>query len=770
MDIRCEKCGAVYEFPEENIPPEGLMVKCEECGHVFRVEPPSPHEEEKEFMVRKQDGTVLHFTHLETLQEWILDGVVGRNDEISSTGDSWAPLGILPELEEYFTEYERLQAPVKIQPVRSTKEFAAGHMPEPLPAPVDDSLRPPVDDDEPELSGAQLSTAGETDDEPRLSSSSFTVDEGEEYPYAPSASDSRSSAMWWVIALIMLVGGGAVGAMFYIGVLPSPFAPASEVADKEIAPVDAQQPNPSAILDESWKILATGTEDAFTRSMDILEKCAAPSCLLRRALILSTWVFYLDEDAAIFALKWPKELSEDRKRKRLSVLRAKRDAKLKEAKASLEKALKSGTGAGARAVEAFIEIMEGHKVRALELLEQTSAEKSPDVRFMRGLAYYKAGMADRAIKELQVFSDGRYGGRFLPALFALGRIYESKQDVIKAHELFSSVCDANPSFFRACAMSRDLMEAAQKAREDKKTAATKSGSVPASRKSGMRHKKVVAGDKDSAPSMDAYDRYFSKAEEAYRSGDKLRAERYYLKAAKADPTSPDAWNGAGYCNLDLGRYDRAVRYFRKALTIAPSFSTAQYGMAEALMRSGRRRAALRAYKKYLEIAPPGRGHVPRVRLLVSKLEEEFNPMASQEAASPQDSENPATAASQSSMTAPPVPPSTAGGQPSHSAGQESEKKTGPDDGSSATSDTEKTSPENSASSSGKTEPRQPAPSSGSSSGSSTEQKQEHKEDNKPAAPMTPEMAPDSGSSGGTPAQQPEKKAPQKGDKDGSASS
>ncbi|MBL9037183.1 MAG: zinc-ribbon domain-containing protein [Archangium sp.] len=108
MDVRCPRCQAEYDFDEARIPDDGLTVKCVQCNHVFRVKrreatelpPPSPT---REWKVRQPaTGNTFSCRELTTLQKWIVEGKIGRDDEISLTGDTWKRLGNIPELASFF--------------------------------------------------------------------------------------------------------------------------------------------------------------------------------------------------------------------------------------------------------------------------------------------------------------------------------------------------------------------------------------------------------------------------------------------------------------------------------------------------------------------------------------------------------------------------------------------------------------------------------------------------------------------------------------------
>lgn len=125
MDVRCDKCGTEYEFDENRVGPNGVTVKCTHCGHVFKVRRAAASirsaiprastaigtgpQGGKEWLVRKPDGQMIAFRELTTLQKWIVEGRVHRDDEISKNGETWKRLGNIMELEPFFSVYEKAQ-------------------------------------------------------------------------------------------------------------------------------------------------------------------------------------------------------------------------------------------------------------------------------------------------------------------------------------------------------------------------------------------------------------------------------------------------------------------------------------------------------------------------------------------------------------------------------------------------------------------------------------------------------------------------------------
>src|SRR5579883_1891939 len=151
MDVRCENCQTVYDFDETRVKDAGVTVKCTQCGHIFKVRkrspaarkrtipgmpklddaaapptvasPPPAHVEEpsgrlpsggpdRVWLLRlASTGEVRRFRELTTLQQWIVEKRVAREDEISRTGDFWKRLGAIAELQPFFRVVEQAARP-----------------------------------------------------------------------------------------------------------------------------------------------------------------------------------------------------------------------------------------------------------------------------------------------------------------------------------------------------------------------------------------------------------------------------------------------------------------------------------------------------------------------------------------------------------------------------------------------------------------------------------------------------------------------------------
>jgi predicted Zn finger-like uncharacterized protein len=153
MEVRCEKCRTEYQFDDDKVTEAGVAVQCTQCNHVFKVKkkalvitmpvkpdervemslgggagggggssPPaavaaapatSDADKNREWRVRQANGNVFSCKELTTLQKWIVERKVIRDDEISLRGEQWKRLGNIPELASFFMVVdaaERVQA------------------------------------------------------------------------------------------------------------------------------------------------------------------------------------------------------------------------------------------------------------------------------------------------------------------------------------------------------------------------------------------------------------------------------------------------------------------------------------------------------------------------------------------------------------------------------------------------------------------------------------------------------------------------------------
>jgi predicted Zn finger-like uncharacterized protein len=160
MEVRCERCKARYTFADGEVGPAGRTIRCTGCGHTFRVvkkelvvtlpvrEPgpaaqparPAPEPaptEGRSWLLRRSGGPAIPLRELTTLQRWIVERRVGRNDEISSSGGSWRRLGEIAELAPFFDVVDaagRADTPAGPPPSTPARQPPGAITPTPQPA------------------------------------------------------------------------------------------------------------------------------------------------------------------------------------------------------------------------------------------------------------------------------------------------------------------------------------------------------------------------------------------------------------------------------------------------------------------------------------------------------------------------------------------------------------------------------------------------------------------------------------------------------------
>ncbi len=247
MDVRCERCRAQYVVDDDRVPETGVAVNCPRCGHVFRLmkkalvvtvplrpdevaeaQPlgglgprPAPAGAAREWRLRQASGAIFPFRELTTLQKWIVERKVGRDDEISASGDQWRRLGDIAELESFFKVVDaaaRAQAPPPAAPPPAPDDGSPAWAGRPPP--------PPSSIDEP----------------------AWAQGEAHAPPPSPpirSRKKAPGHGRLWLGLLALALAGGVAGAWFYLDRSAfEPSAPAAPIPDAGLAPAPAAAPEP----------------------------------------------------------------------------------------------------------------------------------------------------------------------------------------------------------------------------------------------------------------------------------------------------------------------------------------------------------------------------------------------------------------------------------------------------------------------------------------------------------------------------------------------
>jgi len=188
MDVRCEKCQTEYELDESRLKPGGVTVKCTNCGHMFKIRKRTPTNvglpavpeqrprpdsgngidgptirretnpsrtppagsgmsradsvlgdgtpgalvdgggsgpNQRQWLVRLENGEQKTCRELATLQQWIVAGVASRESLISRSGKTWKRLGDIAELSQYFDIADEARTQRAAKPTPAPKAQAA---------------------------------------------------------------------------------------------------------------------------------------------------------------------------------------------------------------------------------------------------------------------------------------------------------------------------------------------------------------------------------------------------------------------------------------------------------------------------------------------------------------------------------------------------------------------------------------------------------------------------------------------------------------------
>ncbi len=278
MDVRCERCKTEYEFDDARITEAGVTVKCTTCEHVFRVKkkalvvtvpvkpgevdpskvgpPPlartatgvelpavvAPPTEKREWKLRQASGNVLLFKELTTLQKWIVEHRVVRDDAISLTGEKWKRLGDIAELSPFFEVVEQAQRVKDLEAQLAVQEL--------MPLPAVDELPPQlVTPPPPPAVTPPPPPAAET---ARSAASARATDRyaarSAERRDVQDSSKAKGGAGKWIAALVLL---GVLGAGGFFG-YQQLWLPKQKAAEVVVMPIAVTPPvaEPAPIKEE----------------------------------------------------------------------------------------------------------------------------------------------------------------------------------------------------------------------------------------------------------------------------------------------------------------------------------------------------------------------------------------------------------------------------------------------------------------------------------------------------------------------------------------
>ena len=663
MDVRCEKCMTVYEFDDSKVGEQGVTVKCTQCGNLFKVKrrertaelalgaaaarspayvppaanvpstqrttvpgipivsrttpsqqqapPAQPQGEPSGWMIRVRSGEVYRFRELTTLQQWIVERKVTREDEISRTGDQWKRLGGIAELASFFHIVEQAAAVARAdgpQAAAAAANAAYRKRDDDDPALVTTApmarepsgpiaMGNPVADDDPAFA--------RTNPTPKLtpaSSMSAVGDDGDDTLLDDEFSGHprrRAGLFAGLLAVGVLLGAGGYLVAFKRDALRGLFA------HKDARVEEAYRQGREYFLldsDDAFRNAAA----AYERGREADDKSALP--LAGLAETMTTWAAYLRDDAHGLETGTPSVTTATAAK----TLRRDSQAHLDEAKKYAQDALSLDPEAPEvnRAMADYLRVDGAPAAEVERYLSRATAKAPSDAEsaYVGGALAFREGNLDAAKSKLtqaNTLNTAATQHALLRASYLLARIALQAGDKAGARSLLQAVLAANTNHDRARALlatfDADTAPAPIPATTPKTTATPPP--VAANPPSG----KPVTPEKppEKLEESNDYGKLIAQGDRLSENGHAKEARKLYDRALTVRPNGLEAIMGLGYCDLDGEKFSSAVDHFKRALALSPSYGDAIIGLAEAYKLRGDRHEALGWYKQYLSSQPNG---------------------------------------------------------------------------------------------------------------------------------------------------------------------
>ena len=579
MDVRCERCSTVYDFDEARIPVEGLAVKCSTCGHVFRAfRSVAPHAgADDQWMVRQANGNVVRFKEMTTLQRWIVERKVTRDDQISKTGKAWKHLGEIAELTPFFQAVE--------QPVLAPTPLAA--------APSAGARWEASPQALPQMqSGAWQIGAAPAAPAPAFIAQPMPAPTPEDDDFEPQ---TGGKAKWVLFVLLVLVAGGAGGA--YV-LRPQLFA---RLLGRGVDELAVQQ------VENGYTELKKDSYGAIERARGIFEKAVAldPTYVEGKAGLAQAELARAEdvgEEADELATKLASAPVADQPAMKAEVDKRRREVmeRSDRAFAAAKEALSSDpeSVAANRAMADYYRIMKTpDTMKPLIDRARQKAPTDPWVAYVLGASVAPdPTLAERAIRYFDEALEA--APDLVRARYRMARVFWAQGNAHKALMHVETILKAVPDHELALALQNEI-----------KPPPVQTPPPP----------EAPAAPPPPAEKALTFDQLVARAERLRNNEQVEKALALYEKASEMVDDDPDVYTGMGWCYVDMEEADAAVASFNRALRLVPRFSDAHLGIAEAYRIKGMKRDAIKHYREYLDILPDG-PEAPVAKRMIEQLQ------------------------------------------------------------------------------------------------------------------------------------------------------
>jgi tetratricopeptide (TPR) repeat protein len=655
--MACAACGAAVDVGRDaggEAPPKGT---------------PDVDRPRGQWLLRRPNGSVQTFKELTTLQKWIVERKVCRDDEISKSGETWKRLGTIAELASFF------------QAVESQAQAVAPGVT--LPSAVSPSVPPPLGS-LPPLPGVgtsvPLARQGSSGRMPVVGPM-----EGSEAgplslpPVPPSlvadadgveALDEDDPVLTWQRAQRrrnrLWVGGAALVVVGLVGWgVAGPVAGSSWTRVKDVLGL-APAPEALAALQssrEAW--LRSGPED-LAEAVRQADRALAASpgwadALAAKSLALTMSAVGMLEDQRMLVGQveaWGRAAVQPVAGSPDAAGAAALREQATRAEADATERFKSALGLARQALEARSEDHLPNLAAAAYFVARRVPEEAqlPLERARRlappgdlatalveaeyqalhpGMRAQGAQSLARLVAENPVVPVARY--RWAVWLAADGQVAEAARQAeavlkdVPTHVRCRALLDAHaapahvlPTVAPASASGGAAPAGTSRSAEAASRPATSQGGgareppEPRGDPAGGGEEDGEAKPSDKRGGQGGFAKVLRDADRHRDKGRCSRAQPLYLKAAALEPDRAEPHVGLAWCALDAERYGAALSAFERALALDGTYAEAHLGLGQAYEFKGDKGNALKHYQRYLAMLPNG-PEAEVARNAVSKL-------------------------------------------------------------------------------------------------------------------------------------------------------
>ncbi|MBN1961699.1 MAG: zinc-ribbon domain-containing protein [Deltaproteobacteria bacterium] len=585
MDVRCEKCLTLYELETARVPPEGVAVKCGNCNHVFRAYPVPETINKSALRLRYPNGEITPVDDMATLQRWIVERRVSRNDELAIGNDNWQHLRDIDDLAPFFAL------------VGDTEPLSTSDTTNKLP-PL--TLKPPpISTNSASITNwknntqplPQFLTAGiklnsksveNSDSQYVVSDIRSNWQNQEEYVYNLRAQPKNHLNL--IILLAVLLITLLIGTILLL----RPEIKKRVFGHKVNSLILQQLHNANVELHRDSYAAIEHARSIYETILIAEPKYALAKASLAQAEL--NRADYLAEEINEIEVALTTTFADDREvaaKQHEAIVERKKEFQQRvnnafnQAKGAIE--LDPDGAAGLLAIADYYRIMKAfNRMRPLLKQARQIAPQDPWLAYIEGTSVADdPTLTERAIRHFDEALEA--APDLMRVRYRLARIFQTQGNSSKALFHVETILKTVPDHERARALLNEL-----------------NPPPPPPLKPTLSNLSTDY-ELDSA----TYLQHFTLAERLRRSEKTELAIKHYNLALAQKPNDAAAYTGIGFCNLDTDNYQNALQSFKKALAAKPDFADAHFGIAEVYRMQDKKADAIKHYRKYLEITPEG---------------------------------------------------------------------------------------------------------------------------------------------------------------------